>query len=258
MYKMIATDLDGTLLQNGNRIIPDYMYDLIKAYVKRGGIFLPASGRQYANLKRMFAPVAESIAYIAENGCLSFYKGELIHKESMERSFGLKLIREAEQIDGCEIVVSGVECNYIKPKDKAFYDYMLNFVKTNTVKIDDLADVPEDYFKISVYSPQGTANFEFQLKERFGSVLNVVTSGNCWLDAMPKNVHKGSAIKVIAKKAGIPLSEVVAIGDHYNDYEILSAVGHPMCVENAKPEIKAMCERCEISGEELLAELLQQ
>lgn len=258
MYRLIATDLDGTILQNGNRIFPENLYPLIQDYVKKGGIFLPASGRQYANLRRMFAPVADEIAYIAENGCLVFYKGELLYKAKMDREYGLSLIREMESIDECEVVVSGENCNYIKPKDKEFYSYMLNFVKTNTKLIDDLADVPEDYFKISAFGANGTKAFEDILKEKFGDVLNVVTSGLKWVDVMPKNIHKGSAIKVLSERLDIPFQDMVALGDHYNDYEILELVGHPVCVENAMPEIKAMCVRCEESGEKLLAEYLMQ
>ena len=206
----------------------------------------------------MFEPVKDEIAYIAENGCLVFYKGELLYKAAMDREYGLSLIRRIESIPDCEVVVSGVDCNYIKPKDSEFYNYMLTFVKTNTKLIDDLALVPEDYFKISAFGANGTKAFEDILQKEFGEVLNVVTSGLRWVDVMPKNVHKGSAIRVLSEKLSIPLEDMAALGDHYNDLEILDMVGHPMCVENAMPEIKAMCEQCWESGAELLSYCLKQ
>lgn len=257
-YKVIASDLDGTLLQNGIRTLREDIVPAIRDYCKRGGIFLPASGRQYYSLQRLFAGVENEIDYIAENGCLVFHKGELIHHASMDRKAGLELIDAITEIEGAEVIVSGVNCNYIRRRDTAFYDYITNFVKNKVTLVDELSEVPEEFFKISAYSAQGTQLFEDILKEKFGAALNVVTSGNCWTDVMPKGVHKGSGIRILSQKTGIPLSEFVALGDHYNDLEMLEAVGHPACVDNAKPEILAMCEMHMESGADLLLHYLQQ
>ena len=69
MLKLIASDLDGTLLQNGVRTLSDTVIEQIKQ-VKRNWVilFVAASGRQYTNLQRLFAPVCEDIAYVCENG----------------------------------------------------------------------------------------------------------------------------------------------------------------------------------------------
>lgn len=257
-YPVIASDLDGTLLQNGIRTLREDIVPLIKDYVSRGGIFLPASGRQYASLRRLFAGVEDEIAYIAENGCLVFNKGELLYRSVMDREQGLELVAEIDSIPGAEVVVSGVNCSYIRKRDTEFLDYITNFVKNNVTPVDEMDDVPEDFFKISAYSSQGTALFEEQLQKRFGERLNVVTSGACWTDVMPKGIHKGSGIKVLSEKLNIPLSEFVALGDHYNDMEMLQCVGHPACVDNAKPEIKVICERQMESGADLLAWYLTQ
>ena len=92
MIKLIASDLDGTLLQNGSQKLNDETCGLIEKLMEKGIIFVPASGRQYANLQRLFAPIADRLGYICENGCLSFFQGELLHKDVMDRATGQELL----------------------------------------------------------------------------------------------------------------------------------------------------------------------
>lgn len=70
MVKLIASDLDGTLLQNGARDVNPIVFDQIRTLKEHGIMFAAASGRQYLNLRRLFTPVQDDIAYIAENGSL--------------------------------------------------------------------------------------------------------------------------------------------------------------------------------------------
>ena len=54
MIKLIASDIDGTLLTNHGQIVPDRTADLIRRLIDKGIYFTAASGRQYSNLRRMF------------------------------------------------------------------------------------------------------------------------------------------------------------------------------------------------------------
>ena len=69
MVKFIATDLDGTLL-NGERKLPEEIFPLIGQLKTLGVLFAPASGRQYANLRKLFAPVAGGGVVIWGHGAL--------------------------------------------------------------------------------------------------------------------------------------------------------------------------------------------
>lgn len=257
MIKLIAADLDGTLFQNGNHTIPDYLFPLIKEYTRQGGLFTVASGRQYANLQRLFYPVKDEIAYICENGCLVFYHDQMLFHAQMEHSLGRDVLVAMKSIPHCEILLSGVHTCYIEPKESTFLPYIRDHVQNNTTVVSDIFSVREPYFKISAYSSLGVDSFEAQLKDSFGDLLNVVTSGNRWIDIMPKGIHKGSAAQILTKELNIHLNDAMAIGDHYNDYEILSLVGHPACVDNAQPEIKALCRYQESSGLNLLSKFLK-
>ena len=68
MIKYIASDLDGTLLQNGAQKPDNETLELIRRLTEAGIHFIAASGRQYINMYRMFGPVQDMISYVSENG----------------------------------------------------------------------------------------------------------------------------------------------------------------------------------------------
>ena len=73
--KLIATDLDGTLLLNGAQKCNDELFPLIEQLTDKGVLFCAASGRQYSSLKNLFKPVQDKILYLCENGTQVFYYG---------------------------------------------------------------------------------------------------------------------------------------------------------------------------------------
>ena len=70
MIKLIASDLDGTLLHGGEQSLSPRTLSLIRRLTEKGIRFIAASGRQYDNERRLFADIQDHISYIAENGAL--------------------------------------------------------------------------------------------------------------------------------------------------------------------------------------------
>ena len=68
MIKLIATDIDGTLVADGTLDLNPEYYDVIKELKRRGTIVLAASGRQRASIEKVFTPVLDDISFISENG----------------------------------------------------------------------------------------------------------------------------------------------------------------------------------------------
>lgn len=237
--KLIACDLDGTLLLNGAQSLNPDTCGLIQGLLDSGILFFAASGRQYTNLQRLFWPIREKIGYLCENGCVSFYQGRKLHKEYMERSLGQELIREIQRKDKLEVLVSGVMKTYVQPKDMRFFYHMRDVVKNDVVLVPDILQTDEEYMKISAFEEGGLKDEEYW-KERFGSRCTVVNGGNDWLDMMPLNVNKGTALAKILSHLGISPEECMAIGDNDNDLEMLRLVGHPVAVNHAKPDVLAI------------------
>lgn len=257
MIKLIASDLDGTILFNGAQVLPEGLCQKIKELTERGIIFVAASGRQYANLRRLFAPVADDIAYICENGCMVFYKGQKLFKAELDHALGQEMLQAIMAKDTAEVLLSGENTSYLQPKQESYRVLVEDIVKNNVTVVDDIMNTPETYFKISLYEEQGIEDSFSYWKEKFGGRAAVVTSGYDWLDMMPEGINKGTALHVLLKHTGIAASECLAFGDNYNDIEMLKTAGISCTVNTGKDAVKKICDYCTDTVENALEKILR-
>ena len=94
MIKLIASDLDGTLLQNEAQELTPRAIELIRALTQKGVHFVAASGRQYANERLLFHEIKDDISYIAENGSLCIHQGKVISRGLIEDDLAYRILRE--------------------------------------------------------------------------------------------------------------------------------------------------------------------
>ena len=240
MLKLIASDLDGTLLQ-GTREISKEAVGMIKKLSEMGILFVAASGRQYPNLRRLFEPVKDDIAYICENGALVVYQGRVLHKDVFDRTLGDEILENILKKESAEALVSGESTCYVQPKQESFYDHIANFVKNDVTLMDDIFRIEEPYLKISVYEEAGVEEIYPYWKEKFGERATVVTSGFAWLDMMPKGADKGNAMEILQRSLHIRPEECAAFGDNYNDLEMLARVKYSYAAGDAKETVKRAC-----------------
>ena len=80
MIKLIASDLDGTLLHNGAQKLTPRAIELIHELTQKGVHFVAASGRQYDNERRLFSEIKDEISYIGENGSICIHQGKVISR----------------------------------------------------------------------------------------------------------------------------------------------------------------------------------
>lgn len=75
MIKLIATDIDGTLVKDGSLLIdPEYM-SVIDRLIDKGIIFVVCSGRQFSSEFKLFAPIKHKLLYITDGGTVVHSKG---------------------------------------------------------------------------------------------------------------------------------------------------------------------------------------
>ncbi len=255
--RTLACDLDGTLLINGVRKVSEEDLKLIETLIDRGVFFIAASGRQYSNLQRLFSPIREKMGYICENGCLSIIGEKIIDKEVMDADIAHKIIDRGRLKEGCEILVSGVNVCYIEPKNLSFYDHMVNYVGNDTLIVDNLKELPEEYFKVSIFEKDGIFDLDYW-KEEFGQCCNVVIGTDCWIDITPLGVNKGAALKKLLASQGNDAVQAMAIGDNENDIEMLKAVGMPVIMNSSNPVIYDLASRRTPTVTAILRELTEE
>lgn len=258
MIKLIASDLDGTILQHGRQSVTPKMIEIIKELQKKGIIFVAASGRQYPNMYRLFGEVSKDMAFICENGAFIKYKDQVISKTAMDRETGIALMKDIWEGEGCEILLSGENTSYIKAKKDTFLHRMKNLVKNNVTEVDDLYSIEEDIIKVSIYEESGisTGHGPYYI-ERWQDKVKCTISGHSWLDFTANDVNKGNAILTLCKNLNISIEETMAFGDNYNDLEMLSTVQYGYAMNNAVDDIKNRYKYHANTVEETIEELLQ-
>lgn len=241
MIKLIASDLDGTLLQNGAQSLPENVIPFIeKLATEHHILFVAASGRQYPNLVRLFGSASRHMAFICENGSLVFYQDKLLVSHPMDREAALTISHDILSLPGCELQISGEKTCYLIPKNHSFVDRMVNHVKNDIKLLSTPEDHPEPYYKISVFEETGIAKGHGpELLSRHKDKAQCTISGHAWLDCVAPDVNKGRALKELAEVLGISSGECVAFGDNYNDLEMLDTVKYGFVMDNAIDEIKS-------------------
>ena len=235
--QLVASDIDGTLLLNGAKVLDSEIFKLIRELHKKGILFMAASGREYTNLHNLFAPVADDIAFLCLNGCLTFYRDKCISKEIMNSVIAKKLIKTFQKDPDAEILVSGEKTCYITPKDDSYYEHLINVVKNHVTIVDDLLNIPEPYTKISAYFKDGVNKHYQHYADKFDQDITVQIGGKCWLDCAPKGVNKSTGFLKLLAYLNIPTENTVMFGDNDNDKQILQSCGYPISMETAVPSI---------------------
>ncbi len=258
MLKLIASDLDGTLLQNGAQSLTDEAVRLIKALQNEGVIFTAASGRQYPNLCRLFGELSEQMAFICENGAYVVYKGEEIFSRAMDRELGEEIMKDIYSMEGCEVLLSGKNTSYLQPKTEAYLHRMKNIVKNNVTLVEDITKVEEPFLKISVCRLDGIEEVAEHFHTTFGHRAKATVSGFAWLDFTAEDVNKGVALTALQQKLKLTPEETMVFGDNYNDLDMFSCAGTSYVMSAAVPEVKAYANAEAETVEEVLERLLRE
>lgn len=257
MLKLIASDLDGTLLKNGAQSLTERAVSQIRRLQQSGVIFTAASGRQYPNLVRLFGELSERMAFICENGAYVVYCGKELAALPMDRALGIEIMRDIHAMEDCEILLSGKNTSYLQPRTEEYLHRMRDIVKNNVTVVEDITAVEEPFLKISVYRRDGIAEVERHFHHAFGSRAKATVSGRGWLDFTALQVNKGTALTAIQEKLRITPEETVVFGDNYNDLEMFQCGSRSYAMSSAVPEVRAYASAEAASVEEVLEELLR-
>lgn len=240
MIKLIATDMDGTLLDSKKQF-PEEIFEIIDALTKEGVHFAASSGRQYYTLAEQFAPVAEEMTFIAENGAMVVDRGETVFVDSMDKALVRTLIEAARKIARGHIVLCGRNSAYVESTVPAFLDNVQPYYARFKIVSDVMAAAEtDDICKVAVFS-EGSAETEaYPFLVPYGTKIAVCLSGPHWVDMMNKTVNKGEAIRFLRGRFGIAREECMAFGDYLNDREMMEECAFSYAMENAHPDLKAV------------------
>ena len=239
--RLIASDIDGTLIPYGESALPPDLFPLIRRLGCQGILFCPASGRQYHSLRRLFAPVADEICFLCENGAAVFGAGSedtapLLSKTAMPREHAEAIAREIAACPPAEVVISGQSTSYLISPGEALSRDLKERLHNHTALVSDVSEIAEEIIKVSAFCPMGVEGPLAVLQPRWGAQYQAAVAGPHWIDFTLAD--KGKGLGGLCGTLSIDPAEVWAFGDNYNDVSMLSLAGTPWLMETAAAELR--------------------
>lgn len=238
MIKLVVSDIDGTLLEDGGNQLNPELFEVILKLRQKGMQFAAASGRQWASIEAVFEPVKEKIFYLSDNGAYVGMCGRQLFVNPIDRELVRQMIQDI-RAEGLIAMLSGPDVVYLDQDDEEFYRWMVEGYKFRVERVKDLLEVEGPFIKLSAYKKSHVEAATKGLREKYGHRLKMTISGDMWLDCMASSVNKGEAVKLLQESLGIAPEETIAFGDQLNDMEMLKQAYYSFAIGNARPEVKA-------------------
>ena len=245
MIKLIVTDVDGTLVEDGTFELNKEYYREIKRLKEKGIKFCVASGRPYSSIKKMFAPVLSDIYIICDNGACLLMDGKPVFLENIDREVAYEVIEDIESIEGCHTYVSCVQKGYV---DKSAPELLEWLTEGYRIDMRSIEKMPEDLpagdpiLCIEMYHKEDAESRAYSsgLFERWsaGKGLRMGSAGKQWMHINAYSADKGVAMGKLADYLGINTDEIMVFGDNINDIGMLKKGYHSYAIGNARDEVK--------------------
>ncbi|MEU3411962.1 Cof-type HAD-IIB family hydrolase [Streptomyces sp. NPDC006658] len=237
--RLIVTDMDGTLLDDAKRI-PDGLWPMLAELRRRGVLFSPASGRQYATLYRQFEQVAEGMVFIAENGTYVVRDGVELGSDPLAGPVAAEIARTVRRLaaDGADVgaVVCGKRAAYVERTDEAFLAEVRQYYAEHRI-VEDVTAVEDDVIKVAVFDFGAAEHTVAPALAGFAATHRVVVSGEHWVDVMNRTADKGTAVRGLQRALGITPAQTMVFGDYLNDLGMLDAAEWSFAMAGAHPEV---------------------
>ena len=232
--------MDGTLL-NPEGAIPDSFWPTLEAAQAAGITVAPASGRQLATLRDMFARNAPD-TFIAENGAVVQHEGQVVATATIPEDTARRIVEALEHTPfSAHPVLCAPEASYTRASTPPEVQREVDKYYLANERVSTLADAPAHRIvKIALFV-DGDAELDgLPWVRETVPELEALVSSKHWLDIMPPAASKGAALTALAATLGIAQEDTAAIGDYLNDFSMLQAAGTAVAMGNAHPDLKAI------------------
>ena len=248
MYRVLACDMDGTILKDDKTISKETIKEL-KRITDKGIIFLPSTGRTHRELPEAIRNLPFIHYALCCNGgaIYNYLEEKYIYEKLIPYDLALEVLEYSEGLPlQVAVVVNGQRIATGDDNDEisdyvrkvAVPDILFNFVGAHDVK-EAFAQRNMGAQKILFYVMEGADKQDIQnnLSIKFPD-LAISSSGPLFIEVNIKGVDKGEALKDFCKYMNIPIEESIAFGDAENDISMLKAAGKAVVTENGTLETK--------------------
>lgn len=259
--RALFLDIDGTLLGLGEHVSPRVRSALVAAHEKGCEVVLCTGRTRYRT-----APVAQNLgippgyAVTSNGGVLSHLgTGEILYRRLLPISVALEVIRAVAEA-GAEPYV--YEDSDIPGIEGARVLYHPDFPVGEWAAADPryrpharlLEHLPFSPVSVSAYGPpERMRPVAHSLRQRLSAEVSVIESGtqyNWGVEFYVSGISKRAGLETMAARLDVVQEEIMAVGDHFNDLEMIQWAGWGVAMGNALPEVKAVADHVTASLEE--------
>ena len=239
MFKLIATDLDHTLLTREG-LVPEETKEYIRRAVENGVFFAISTGRSIKSARGVAESIGAAYMAICYNGALVIdpVNGVKIYENYLDEDIVRGIVEYAHEhdlyiqmYDEGTIVVEKLRLERHPDPDLRYADYrevgnFLEYPFFNTPKI------------LLACEPERVPLEQAALEELYGERVYMAQSDAHLIEVVSEGVDKGVALEHLAGYLGMSTDDIIAFGDNTNDLPLLKAAGTSVAVANAVPVVK--------------------
>ena len=255
MYKLIALDMDGTLLNSEKKITGNTKKALKEAEAKGVKVVL-ASGRPLSGITKS---LEELDLLKGDDYVLSFNGGIVINSKTKEvvtssllKGADLKEIYKVSQELDINIHAFSSKRGLITPKMSQYtqHECDINGIDAEIMDFNDIED-DEDIVKVMMIDPQEKLDKAIEkLPKDLYEKYSVFKSAPFFLEFTNKEVDKGKGLKKLGEYLGIKQEEIIACGDAGNDLSMIKYAGLGVAMKNATDDVKNAADYITLSNDE--------
>ncbi len=254
MYKLVATDMDETFLDHDHQI-PEANIRAMQRMKELGVLFVPSSGRWYSSIMDNFAHLDPALL---EGSYVISYNGGFINRVGdpnpltscgIGRACAEELYALGRELGKCmhvNVADGHVFVCDAPEAERTYLEKISGVTHFSSAEHTDLSFLDSrDIVKLIFTGPdfEGLQQLRRELEplaQRLG--VEITFSSKRYLEFMPAGIDKGYGLKKLAEMLGIPMDQVIGVGDSANDLAMIKAAGLGVGVANVTDDVRPYCD----------------
>ena len=245
--KVIATDMDGTLLDSRGQLDLPRLEKILNRLDQRGVRFVIATGNEVHRMRQLLGHLAERVVLVVANGARIFEHNKLLQAQTwddamVDRVLGHFKGRECQD----QFVVTAMNGGFVKKGtvftelDKFMTPEMIEKLYQRMNFVDEFdSNLFGGVLKMSMVVGEERSDSVLQeINDLFDGHVRAVSSGYGCIDILQDGIHKAWGLVELLRRWNLKPEQIMAFGDSENDIEMLELAGISYAMENAEEAVK--------------------
>ena len=245
--KIVATDMDGTLLDPRGQLDLPRLEKILDKLDQRGVRFVIATGNEVHRMRQLLGHLADRVVLVVANGARIFENNELIQAQTwddamVDRALAHFKGRECQN----QFVVTAMNGGFVKKGtvftelDKFMTPEMIEKLYQRMNFVDEFdSNLFGGVLKMSMVVGEERLDSVLQeINDLFDGHVRAVSSGYGCIDILQDGIHKAWGLVELLKRWNLKPEQIMAFGDSENDIEMLELAGISYAMENAEEAVK--------------------